>query len=363
MHAPCYGASHNAARDQTGLGAHLPVGRSHLTELWLTNLNEFPGVADSLLRPPGLSHRVIASWFWELPMVLEPYRSHITRVDEIWVGSPFVRDTLAQYTTAPIIVVPVPIQLDVSIELERRDFGLSDDDVIFFYDFDANSTAARKNPFGLIAAFSQAFPDRPGTRGGPRLVLKGTNLHGHQALRSALEQTLAPIGGVLVDAELSRPEMNALLAMSDVYVSLHRAEGFGLGMAEAMYLGKPVVATVYPQLWTFPTAAAACPVRGRLRAITDADHAHFPAGASVYRPGLVWVEPDTAHAAQWISLLYEHPELRRRVGTAGARLVREHYSVEAARTVMLERLRIGIASPSHPGVEHGAVGDRLVSQR
>jgi hypothetical protein len=114
-------------------------------------------------------------------------------------------------------------------------------------------------------------------------------------------------------------------------------------MAEAMYLGKPVIATVYPQLWMFSAAAAVCPVRGRLRAITDADHAHFREGATVYQPGLSWAEPDIGHAAEWMSLLYRHPDLRRRVGTSGARLVREHYNLDAACTVMLERLRAGLA--------------------
>ncbi len=362
MHVECLGASHNAARDHTGLRSRLPAGRGHATELWLASLDAFPGIAESTLRPSGLNHRVVATWFWELPTVLEPYRAQIARVDEIWTGSPFVRDTLRQYTNAPITVVPVPIQLDVPIGVERGDFGLSQKDVVFLYDFDANSTVGRKNPFGLIEAFSQAFADRSTERDTPRLVLKGGNLHAHRELRGALEHALAAIDGVLVDAELSRLEMNALLAISDVYVSLHRAEGFGLGMAEAMYLGKPVVATVYPQLWMFPAAAAACPVRGRLRSITDADHVYSAGASLVYRPGLVWVEPDTSQAARWMSLLYEHPDLRRRVGTAGARLVREHHSLEAARTVMLERLRIGMAGPSDAHVEHGAIGERLVAE-
>jgi glycosyltransferase involved in cell wall biosynthesis len=194
-------------------------------------------------------------------------------------------------------------------------------------------------------------------------VLKGANLHAHPELRRALQQALEPIHGILVDAELSRPEMNALLATCDVYVSLHRAEGFGLGKAEAMYLGKPVVTSVYPEVWTFPASAAVCPVRARHEPIKEADHTYFPVGAHVYRPGLVWAEPDIDHAAMWLTRLYADPGLRRRVGDAGARIIREHHSVEAARDVMLERLRADGTSASDPRVDHGAVAERLAAAR
>jgi glycosyltransferase involved in cell wall biosynthesis len=361
LYHPCIGASHSPARDDTNLAARLPSGRRYPTELWLTNLNEFEGVPAVLLRPPGSRHRVIASWFWELPILQEPYASQVPRVDEIWAGSVFVRDTLSVYTSAPVVVVPVPIRLDVPNRVERRDFGLADDDVVFLYDFDANSTAARKNPFGLVEAFARAFSGTTGARPRPRLVLKGANLHGHRELRRELREVLQPLDGVLIDGELTRGEMNALLAACDVYVSLHRAEGFGLGKAEAMYLGKPVVTTAYPTVFQFPTVGALCPVRARLRAITEADHAHFPPGAVVYRPGMVWAEPDVQHAARWMTTLYRDPDLRRRIGARAARLIREHHSPAAAARVMIERLRGGATTPSGKGVHDGAVADRLVA--
>jgi glycosyltransferase involved in cell wall biosynthesis len=361
FHHPCIGASHNEGRDSTDLHRRLPAGRNYPVELWLANLNEFVAIPESLLRPPGLHHRVIGSWFWELPTVVEPFASQVRRVDEIWAGSPFVRDTLQMHTTAPIVVVPVPVSLEVSDRIERRDLGLSDDDVLFFYDLDANSTAARKNPFGLITAFSRAFAGSTKGSPAPRLVLKGANLHAHIELRHALQQALLPIDGVLIDAELSRSEMNALVAMSDVYVSLHRAEGFGLGKAEAMYLGKPVVTSVYPEVWTFPMVSVACPVRARLRPITEADHAYFPIGATVYRPGLVWAEPDLDHAARWLTRLYHDPDLRRRVGAAGARVIRAYHSVEAARDVMVERLQAASGIVSDPSVDDGPIGERVAA--
>jgi glycosyltransferase involved in cell wall biosynthesis len=362
FHHPCVGASHNPARDEASLASRLPSGRRYPTELWLANLNEFEGVPPALLRPPGGRHRVIASWFWELPTVQEPYASHVPRVDEIWAGSVFVRDTLSMYTSAPVVVVPVPIRLDVPNRVERRDFGLADDDVVFLYDFDGNSTAARKNPFGLVEAFARAFSGNAGTRPRPRLVLKGANLHGHREVRSELREVLRPLDGVLLDGELTRGEMNALLAACDVYVSLHRAEGFGLGKAEAMYLGKPVVTTAYPTVFQFPTLGALCPVRARLRAITEADHAYLPSGAAVYRPGMVWAEPDVRHAARWMTTLYGSPDLRRRIGAHAARLIREHHSPDAAARVMIERLRGGATTASGESVHDGAVAERLVTK-
>ena len=243
----------------------------------------------------------------------------------------------------PVVVVPAPIQVDVPAGIRRADFGLDEHDTIYFFDFDGNSTAARKNPFALIEAFRRAFlHGTPSTASGgvPRLVIKGTNfhLHHHRQLASDLREQLASVGGVLIDAELGRGEMNALLSCSDVYASMHRSEGLGLGMLEAMYLGKPVISPAYPQKWLFSLAEVGCAVRSPLRRIRDSDHSYFPHATVVYSTENHWTEPDVADAARWIRLLYDDPALRRRLGRQAATLMRQHYSPAAALAAMEARL-------------------------
>jgi len=346
------GASHDPRRDASCLGRSIPAGRSADTELWFANINEVAAIDDTELRPPGTDRRIIASWFWELPVVLEPFVSQFSRVDEIWVGSPFVERTFRQYFDGPITVVPMPIDAIPNESLCRADFGLADDEVLFYFDFDANSHPARKNPFGLIDAFRTAFSptdrDRSGRR--PRLVLKGLHMERELHRRSAerLRTAMDEVGGVIVDSELDRRDLDALVNCCDVYVSLHRAEGLGIGMLEAMYLGKPVISPSYPDKWLFPASEIGFAVPARMRAIDSSDTAEFPEAAGVYAEGLPWAEPDIAVAARHMRRLFEEPGLRDRLGARGARLVRDHYNASAALEVMATRLRLAGQSRRRP---------------
>ncbi len=340
---PCVGASHSEARDVRGLSRRLPRRRDAAVELWLPNVNEFVDLSAETLRPPGSRRRVIAVWFWELPALQAPFVEQVSRVDEIWVGSPFIARSMRRHTNAPVVVIPAPIHIDVPVGVTRRDFGLHDEDTIYYFDFDANSTAARKNPFALVEAFRRAFADGSGhmaAHGAPRLVIKGTNFHEQQNRRLArdVREQLASIDGVLIDIELDRSQLNGLLACADVYVSLHRAEGLGLGMLEAMYLGKPVVSPAYPHKWLFSLAEAGCAVRSPLRAVRESDHPYFPESVGVYTTDNHWADPDVSDAAKWIRLLYDDPALRRRIGRNAASLVRQHYGPAATLAAMVARL-------------------------
>lgn len=147
------------------------------------------------------------------------------------------------------------------------------------------------------------------------------------------------VGGVIIAEELDRRELDALVNCCDVYVSLHRAEGLGIGMLEAMYLGKPVIAPSYPDRWLFPASEIGFGVPARIRAIDSTDTAQFPESTAVYAEGLPWAEPDVDVAARQMRRLFDQPDLRGRLGARGARLVRQHYNAPAALEVMSSRLR------------------------
>jgi glycosyltransferase involved in cell wall biosynthesis len=316
----------------------LPRGRSHDIELWCINVNEFRHVDDATLRPPAAPRRyVIGVWAWEFPSIPGWARTEIDRVDEIWVPSGFVRDAFRTATSKPVMVWRHVVDAPLPPACQRSDYGLPDDAVLFFFNFDANSTDARKNPWGVIRAFERAFSDQE--RGGPaRLVLKAVNLDLHAQIREALQEPLERVNGILIDEELPRDRMNGLLGSIDVYASLHRSEGFGLGIAEAMFLGKPVIATAYSGNMDFTTRTNSCLVGYTLRPLEDSDLDLSPHGKVVYEPGLTWAEPNVDQAARWMRYLYHHPAERTRIGRAGATTVRNQFNPATVTNLIANRL-------------------------
>jgi glycosyltransferase involved in cell wall biosynthesis len=316
----------------------LPRGRAHDIELWCVNVNEFRHVDDSILRPPRARHRyVVGVWTWEAPSLPGWARNEVDRVDEIWVPSRFVRRAFRFATNKPITVWRHVVDASPPGDWRRSDFGLPEEAVLFFFNFDANSSDGRKNPWGVIGAFESAFTESE-RRGPARLVLKTQNLDSHPPLRAALQASLDRVNGILIDEELPRDRMNALLGSIDVYASLHRAEGFGLGIAEAMLLGKPVITTAYSGNTDFTTRANSCLVGYTLRPIDESDHRLTPHGREVYEPGLMWAEPNIGQAARWMRYLYDHPEERARIGRAGAVTIRKRFNPETIANIVADRL-------------------------
>jgi hypothetical protein len=154
------------------------------------------------------------------------------------------------------------------------------------------------------------------------LVIKAQKLPAR--LREALSTALAEVGGLLIDRSLPRQAMYDLLAQADCYVSLHRAEGFGLGMAEAMALGKPVIATDYSANTDFMTAANSYPVRYSLRALAADDLRYEPEAAKAYQPGQTFAEPDIDHAAALMRQVYDDQSAARARGAQAAADIAAH---------------------------------------
>ena len=155
--------------------AEVPKGRYHEIDICYLNVNELSVISDEELRPRGNDGYVIGQWFWELPSVSKAFLHEIDRVDEIWVGSRFTRDAFLGHTDKPIHVMPCVVSAPLSAPLSRKDLGLPEGSCLFLFHFDASSTLARKNPWGVISAFRRAFS--PEERSGPvRLVLKTINL-------------------------------------------------------------------------------------------------------------------------------------------------------------------------------------------
>jgi glycosyltransferase involved in cell wall biosynthesis len=316
----------------------LPKGRPHDIEICYLNVNEVSMVADEELRPRGTDHYLIGHWFWELPSLARGFINEVSRVDEIWVGSRFTKEAFLGHTNKPVHVMPCVVNEPRSPIGSRKDLDLPQGACIFFFHFDACSTFARKNPWAVLRAFRRAFTPKERSES-VRLVLKTSNLSRCPPVASErLVREISDVNGIFLDANLSASEMASLIACCDVYMSLHRSEGFGLGIAEAMLAGRPAIATAYSGNLDFMTQTNSCLVSYKLRPVTNAEINFNPGMETVYEPDQLWAEADTAQAARWMRLLYECPSLRERIGANGAKTIRTNFSSKAAGAAAAARL-------------------------
>ena len=249
---------------------------------------------------------VIGYWSWELPVVPQAWRAGLPFVHEVWAPSRFTAASLSALAPSVRVVPhPVAVRLPAPSVLQRADFGLPEDAFVTLVRFSLASSFARKNPLGAIAAHRAAFGDRPDRI----LLLHVTNPHHFPADFARLAAQAGPNIRINTDA-LPRADAEAMLLCCDVLLSLHRSEGFGLVPAEAMMMGKPVVATDWSATSEYLDADCAALVPARLIEARDE--------RGVYQaPGAVWAEPDVEAAAGWLQRLAVNPALRARLGAAG----------------------------------------------
>jgi glycosyltransferase involved in cell wall biosynthesis len=279
-----------------------------------------PRELDALTRAKPL----VAYWFWEMPRIPASYAFEVSHVDDIWVPSRFVQQAFAASFDRPTTLVPLPAVVDPDPNPSRAEFGLPDGRWVFLFTFSFLSNVGRKNPFGLVDAFRAAFGRT--TQGGPLLVIKAHRADAAPEAAAALRARVEEVGGVLITEQYSRRKLDNLLACADAYISLHRAEGYGLGLLESMALGKPVIATAYSGNVDFTNDLNSYLVPYTLRTITAADHALQPGQRSVYEPGQIWAEPDQFAAAETMQRVFQDPDAARQRGEIAALFARTRLS-------------------------------------
>jgi glycosyltransferase involved in cell wall biosynthesis len=260
----------------------------------------------------------IAYFAWELPEFPDGWVPSFDFYDEIWCPSEFTAAAIALKSPLPVLTMPHSIAFAAPPETTARlrgRFGLPRDTFLFLTLFDLNSYSARKNPRAVIDAFR-----RSGLAGrGAALVIKVQNVVGNEADFAALQTSVSDLPGtVLLTETLSRADIYALEAACDCFVSLHRSEGFGLAVAECMFLGKPVISTDWSATAEFVTRDNGCPVRARLVTL---EQNHGP-----YAKGSTWADPDVAHAAEWMQTLFGDRALAARLGAAAKETIAARFA-------------------------------------
>ena len=276
-----------------------------------------PEIAALVAGRPGWldphAHANVCVPFWELPRLpaAPAWLAGLGAMDLVLAPSRFVLDAIR--TSAPHVAVahyPQTVILPDGIASRRGDFGLPSDEVLFHVAADASSDLERKNPVAAIRAFRAAFPE--GGKVGLVVKLGQTRAGYAWADPAALLAEAAGHPGIhIVDRDLAYADALSLAASCDVCVSLHRSEGLGLGMLEAMTLGKPVIATAWSGNMDFTAEGHACLVGFDLVPVRARHPAYAPAFAG---PGQVWAEPRPAEAVAWMRALAADAGLRAEIG-------------------------------------------------
>jgi glycosyltransferase involved in cell wall biosynthesis len=242
---------------------------------------------------PSTGYKV-GFWYWELADLPASCVPAFDLVDEVWVPSYFVQHALQPHTDKPVTLVPPSLDFQVPNRGDRQAFGLPEDRFLFLTMASVHSVLERKNPLAVIKAFEMAFTSQDPVG----LVVKITDLHRRPDVAEVIRAAAARIPVYLLTDRLSRDENLTLLASVDAYASLHRSEGFGLPIAEAMALGKPVVATAYSGCLDFTDSRTAFLVQYEIVELTTAH--------SVYPAGFRWAEPDIdAAVAQFRTVAFD----------------------------------------------------------
>lgn len=272
--------------------------------------------------------------FWELPRLPRMWLPILAAMDAILAPSAFVADAVrADLPDARVLHYPQAVRVPDDIRPDRAAFGLPDDATVFVMSFDMRSDMERKNPGGAIEAFMRAFPERRDVR----LVIKANNVGTVAGFGWHLERLRSAASDdrvTVMDRSMSYREILALYASCDALVSLHRAEGLGLALLEAMALGRPAIGTAWSGNMDFMTPDNSCPVPYRMIPVAATTQ---PAYGRAMSGAQEWADPDIDAAAAWMRRLADEEDLRASIGET-ARRDAERIRAEYDRGEVFDRL-------------------------
>lgn len=230
----------------------------------------------------------IGYWPWELQNWPDNWQHCFSLTDEVWASSQHTRQAAEMVSPVPVLSMPMAVALPKVKNYTRKHWSLPTSDYLFVFSFDGNSSLARKNPLGVIEAFQNAFPKGKEPVG---LVIKCMR----PDVKNPAWQTILKISKKdsrihIIDRMLDKPDVLGLYKLCDCFVSLHRVEGFGRGIAEALLLGLEVIATDHGGNVDFCLPGSAYLVSSLSIPVGEIDY--------VESYGQHWANPDTKVAAK-----------------------------------------------------------------
>lgn len=306
------------------------LNKKHGTNLFCLNANEMDMALSYLGSEVFDKSYNIACWMWELSEFPDRWVGNFRYVQEIWAQSRFVQEAIARKSPVPVIWMPQVVEPGAADPAVAQALGVPKDAFTFLFFFDFTSHVARKNPRAVIDAFNLAFKNSADRS--VALVVKMNGMdkcpHEYRTFIDSVRNQDTRI--IFIDKVLSDREIKGLICGCDVFVSLHRSEGFGRGIAEAMYYGKPTIATGYSGNMDFTNYFNSC--------LVDYHFVPVRKGEYPFWKGQFWAEPDIQHAAQWMHRLHQDRQLCQSIGGRAAESIRATHSAHAAGMRMRDRL-------------------------
>jgi glycosyltransferase involved in cell wall biosynthesis len=271
----------------------------------------------------------IAVWAWEIEDFPEGFTDIFDKVEEIWTISDFARKSIEKKSSKPVFVIPMPMNQIRTTEIEYPSLGDFDFEGPYFLTmFDYQSSMTRKNPLATIEAFKLAFRKNENVN----LLVKTINGTMWPEQQELLRQAAEDRKNIwIIDQYLPRREVLGLIKKSLAFISLHRAEGYGLACAEAMTLGRPVIATGYSGNMDFMNPSNSLLVEYELVPLED--------DSGAYRLPSRWAEPNVKSAAFYLRKIFDNEDFARQISkSAYSSCKKNSANKESARFV---RKRVG----------------------
>ncbi len=283
---------------------------------------------------PSSSYNVIYP-AWELANYPKVWAHELERFDEVWAPSHFIKEGISAVVQRPVVHMPLACEVILSYFQGRRVFGIPENALVYLFFFDLRSYSSRKNPEAVLAAFRKLLKCRPYAECVLVLKVNGADVtpNAYEKLREEVMDLNDRV--ILIEKMLTDNEVKNLIRCSDCFVSLHRSEGFGRGLAEAMFLGKPVISTGYSGNMDFTSADTTMLVDYTLIPVERNKYPHWE--------GQFWAEPDLDQAAQHMAKVFDDPCFARELGQKASLKIRTNFGYRASGVRYSKRLNKIIA--------------------
>ena len=271
----------------------------------------------------------IGAWPWELPFWPEKFKKITNFVDEIWAQSTYVEQAFACLGNTRVRSMPMLVSVDKGNSRVRKEFNIPEKKFIFYTVFDGNSWLSRKNPLACVQAFQKAFGN---SSRGVSLVIKAMNVSQSGVLWDKLISLIGNDSRIIViNQMLSKQDLINLVSSCDCFVSLHRSEGFGRNIAEAMLLGIPVIVSNFSGNTDFCNEESSFLVNGEKVPLKPVDY--------LFYENQYWFEADIKEAALQMQLVLESSDLRGKIVNNAIRYMENNHSLEVVKPIYQQALK------------------------
>ncbi|MGB8452458.1 MAG: glycosyltransferase family 4 protein [Anaerocolumna sp.] len=269
----------------------------------------------------------IAFWLWEIEEFPDEWVPCFNCLDEIWTPSEFISQSIRKKTNLPVKTIPYCVSVKIQKNPSRKYFNLPEEQFLFLTMYDHNSIVERKNPIAVINAFKKAF-DSSNTKVGLVIKINNTTKDDLRMIETAMK---GYSNYYIMTETFSKADVNSLIQITDVLVSLHRAEGFGLVLAEAMMLGTPTIATNWSSNTEFMNTEVSCLVKYDMK-IIEKDLGPF-------KKGNRWADPDVGDAAGYMRELYDNPLYYKKIADKAKSYIDDKLSMDKATQLINHRIK------------------------